>query len=272
MMWPPPRAEVRPWSLHLTTQSTSHEIRFGEYAIELRSGELRRNGAVLKLQPQPAKVLAILVSRAGEVVTRQELADQVWGSETYVDFEHGLNYAIRQIRSVLEDDAVQPRFLETIPKRGYRFIAPVSSPTSTGQAVPPVVTPVEMLHAGTASNKILHTAAAVVLAAIMGLTWYVRSSFVHQASASQIRSLAVLPLRNLSNDPSQEYFSDGMTDELITDLAKSGGLRVISHTSSNDTKAQNSRCRRSRVSWAEWTPWLKGPSCAPVTGFALQPN
>ncbi len=231
MMWPPPRAEVRPWSLRLTTQSTSHEIRFGEYAIELRSGELRRNGAVLKLQPQPAKVLAILVSRAGEVVTRQELADQVWGSETYVDFEHGLNYAIRQIRSVLEDDAVQPRFLETIPKRGYRFIAPVSSPTSTGQAVPPVVTPVEMLHAGTASNKILHTAAAVVLAAIMGLTWYVRSSFVHQASASQIRSLAVLPLRNLSNDPSQEYFSDGMTDELITDLAKSGGLRVISHTS-----------------------------------------
>ena len=215
----------------MTTQSTSHEIRFGEYAIELRSGELRRNGAVQKLQPQPAKVLAILVSRAGEVVTRQELADQVWDSGTYVDFEHGLNYAIRQIRSVLEDDAVQPRFLETIPKRGYRFIAPVSSPTSTGQAVPPVVAPVEMLHARTPSNKILHTAAAVVLAAIMGLTWYVRSSFVHQASASQIRSLAVLPLRNLSNDPSQEYFSDGMTDELITDLAKSGGLRVISHTS-----------------------------------------
>jgi len=111
----------------LSTLGTSQEIFFGEFALDLRTGELRRNGAILRLQPQPAKVLTILVSRAGQVVTRQELTEQVWGSDTYVDFEHGLNYAIQQIRSVLEDDPKGPRFLETVPKRGYRFIASVDS-------------------------------------------------------------------------------------------------------------------------------------------------
>jgi DNA-binding winged helix-turn-helix (wHTH) protein len=125
----------------LATQITSQEIRFGEYVVDLRTGELRRNGAVLKLQPQPAKVLSILIGRPGQIVTRQELAEQVWGSETYVDFEHGLNYAIRQIRSVLEDDPERPRFLETIPKRGYRFIAPVINHATLEQVQSPVVTP-----------------------------------------------------------------------------------------------------------------------------------
>ena len=92
----------------MATQGISPgKLFFGEFGLDCRSGELRRNGAAVKLQPQPAKVLAILASRAGEVVTRQELAEQVWGSETYVDFEHGLNFAIRQIRSVLEDDAAR---------------------------------------------------------------------------------------------------------------------------------------------------------------------
>ena len=97
-------------------------IVFGEYELDTRTGEVRHNGATIKLQPQPAKILNILVSRAPEVVTRQELAEQVWGSETYVDFEHGLNYAVRQIRTALEDDADHPRFLETLPRRGYRFV------------------------------------------------------------------------------------------------------------------------------------------------------
>lgn len=216
----------------MATQPKSQQlVRFGEYELDPRSGELRRNGTLLKLQPQPAKVLAILISRAGEVVTRQQLADEVWGADTYVDFEHGLNYAIRQIRTVLDDDAEAPRFLETLPKRGYRFIATVTSLEPTGQAAAPVVAPVEMPRKRISSNRMLGTAIAVTLAAAIGLTWYVRSSWVGRASANQIRSLAVLPLRNLSNDAGQEYFSDGMTDELITDLAKAGGLRVISHTS-----------------------------------------
>jgi DNA-binding winged helix-turn-helix (wHTH) protein len=119
---------VLPWSAPLATQTKSRDrVSFGEYELDCRSGELRRNGTLLKLQPQPAKILAILVGRAGELVTRQELAEQVWGSETYVDFEHGLNFAVRQIRGVLEDDPEQPRFLETVPKRGYRFIATIEN-------------------------------------------------------------------------------------------------------------------------------------------------
>ncbi|HVO60129.1 MAG TPA: winged helix-turn-helix domain-containing protein [Terriglobales bacterium] len=102
----------------VTPANSRQTVFFGEYELNCHTGELRRNGTALKLQPQPARVLAILATRAGEIVTRQELTDEVWGAETHVDFEHGLNYAIQQIRSVLEDDPKQPRFLETIPRRG----------------------------------------------------------------------------------------------------------------------------------------------------------
>src|SRR5436305_3368719 len=112
---PPPCSNVVS-EFRLATHAESREIVvFGDHELDCRTGELRRHGITLKLQPQPAKVLSILVNRAGEVVTREELAQQVWGSDTYVDFEHGLNFAIRKIRSVLEDDPEQPRFIETIP-------------------------------------------------------------------------------------------------------------------------------------------------------------
>lgn len=102
-------------------------VRFAEFELDLLTGELRRNGALLKLQPQPARILSILVSRVGEVVMRQDLAREVWGSETFVDFEQGLNFAIRQIRTVLDDDPNTPKFLETLPKRGYRLIGEVQA-------------------------------------------------------------------------------------------------------------------------------------------------
>src|SRR5262245_17884081 len=92
----------------------------------MHTGELRHNGSVLKLQPQPAQVLCILVSRAHEIVTRNELVELVWGSDTHVDFEQGLNFAIRRVRSILKDDPDNPRYIETVPKRGYRFIAPIT--------------------------------------------------------------------------------------------------------------------------------------------------
>jgi DNA-binding winged helix-turn-helix (wHTH) protein len=98
---------------------------FDGFQLDLHTGELRRNGTRVKLQPQPAKVLVLLTSRAGEIISRAELAERVWGSETFVDFEHGLNFAVRQIRTALDDNAEEPRFLETVPKLGYRFIAPV---------------------------------------------------------------------------------------------------------------------------------------------------
>lgn len=212
----------------MATQANSRErVTFGQYELDCRTGELLRKGVAVKLQPQPARVLSILVNRAGEIVTREELAEQVWGSETYVDFEHGLNFAIRKIRSVLEDNPEQPHFVETIPKRGYRFVARVTILEPTGQ--PTIAAPVAKPSSRLFRRNLLY-GGAVVVAVIIGLI-YLRTSRVERASANRIQSLAVLPLRNLSNDPGQEYFSDGMTDELITDLAKAGGLRVISHTS-----------------------------------------
>ena len=100
-------------------------VRFGVFEFDADTSELRRDGVSVRLQPQPARVLALLLARAGELVTRDELRQKVWGDETFVDFERGLNFAVAQIRSALGDSASSPRFIETVPRRGYRFIAPV---------------------------------------------------------------------------------------------------------------------------------------------------
>src|SRR5262245_40305565 len=100
-------------------------IRFDSFELELKSGELRRDGALIKLQPQPFRALAFLADRAGQVVTREEIQREIWGDETFVDYEQGVNFCIKQIRAALGDDAKAPRFIETLPRRGYRFIAPV---------------------------------------------------------------------------------------------------------------------------------------------------
>jgi TolB-like protein/DNA-binding winged helix-turn-helix (wHTH) protein/Tfp pilus assembly protein PilF len=221
----------------LLTPSKSPEwVRFGAFELDCRNGELRRDGTLLKLQPQPAKVLGLLVNRAGEVVTRQELAQQVWGSETFVDFEQGLNFAIRQIRTVLEDDAEHPHFLETLPKRGYRFIAEVDKAV---ESAAPEESPIAPPNEGEAANKPRWlnwkwaAVAGTCVLLLIGLIFRYRTtkSPAGITSITQIQSIAVLPLANLSSDPNQEYFSDGLTDELITELAKTGNLRVISRTS-----------------------------------------
>ena len=210
-------------------------MRFGVYDVSLRSGELRKAGKLIRVQQQPLKLLRILLEHPGQVVTREELRNQLWPGESFGDFDQAVNAAIAKLRSALGDSADNPRFIETIPKLGYRFIAEVvveyaeiaadTTPPATPELPKTIPTPANR------SNRlgIWIALAAIVLVSIAGLAlWKFLSK---SAPASKIRSLAVLPLENLSGDATQDYFADGMTDELITDLAQIRALRVISRTS-----------------------------------------
>jgi TolB-like protein/DNA-binding winged helix-turn-helix (wHTH) protein/tetratricopeptide (TPR) repeat protein len=219
----------------LATQEKSPQNRviFAEFEFNCGTRELRKHGQTLRLEPQPAKVLGVLICNAGEIVTRQELIREVWGSETFVDFDQGLNYVIRRIRAALDDSADAPRFLETVPKTGYRFIAPHAQKQPVGPAkiepAPPPPSPTRpKLNRVTIGTFVL---IPVMIACAATIDWSYRQRKPSTQLGGRPTSLAVLPLRNLSADPEQEYFSDGMTDELITDLAKMSGIRIISHTS-----------------------------------------
>src|SRR5439155_11177039 len=146
-------------------------VRFSTFELDVRAGELRKAGAKIKLQEQPLRILQMLLANPGELVTREELRSRLWPDHTFVDFDHGLNKAINKLREALGDSAESPRFIETLSRRGYRFLGDLSAD--------------------------------------------------HQG----IRSLLVLPLENLSGDPEQEYFADGLTEALITSLAHIGALR-----------------------------------------------
>lgn len=185
-------------------------LRFGAFELDLGTSELRKHGTPMKLAPQPSKVLALLAGRAGELVSREEIQRGIW-CETTVDFEQGLNFAIKKIRAALGDHAGVARYVETLRGRGYRFIARVEracSPTS------PLVVEQER---GTA----------------------------------RIRSLAVLPLENLSGNEHESCFADGITEELTTNLAKITGVRVVSreiaHTLNVDAVVRGSVMRSGQL-------------------------
>jgi TolB-like protein/DNA-binding winged helix-turn-helix (wHTH) protein len=225
-------------------------VRFGTYEVSLQSGEVRKAGLRIRVQQQPMKLLEILLEHPSEVVTREELRSRVWPDESFGDFDQALNIAIGKLRSALGDSAENPRFIETLPKRGYRFIADVSivnaeaqtnkQPESATGVLPGVERETESGHklhdAGLAvapkrrlwpTRRVVVALALVLSLPILAL-WLFRS---RGHAPTGIRSLAVLPLDNLSGDASQNYFADGMTDELITDLAQISALRVISRTS-----------------------------------------
>jgi TolB-like protein/DNA-binding winged helix-turn-helix (wHTH) protein/Tfp pilus assembly protein PilF len=206
---------------------TPERFRFGVFEINLRTGELRKRGMLVRLQEQPFQVLSMLLERRGEVVSREELQKRLWPGDTFVDFDVGLNKAVNKIRDVLGDSAESPRFVETVPRRGYRFIAEVVAVDAA--PLPSVVeppAPVPVRGRSPLGWKIAASALVVLLGA--GGVWLARSS---RSPALAIRSLAVLPMESLSGDASQDYFADGMTDELITDLGQISALRVISRTS-----------------------------------------
>lgn len=223
-------------------------VRFGTFEADLNAGELRKGGVKIKVHGQPFEVLALLLRRPGEVVPREELRQRLWPTDTFVDFDHGVNTAINRLREALGDSAENPRFVETVPRRGYRFVAPVETQNSADSGTP-------VLRSGTPSSgaiqaeakvaprsdgrraKVLASAviAAIALLVILSLS-SVRERWLGRRSLPRIQSLAVLPLVNLSSDAGQDYFTDGMTEELTTDLGKISALRVISRTSAMQYK------------------------------------
>ena len=217
----------------LTAAPASRVLRFDGFELDVRAAELRKAGVKLRLQGQPIQVLATLLNRAGELVTREELRAQVWPAETFVDFDHGLHNAIARLREALGDSAGTPRYIETLPRRGYRFIGTVErvgieEPLPGGPSEPFTEAPVVAVPGAPRRMVVGVPLMMVAIAAILGSVF----ALPHRAAGTpSVRSVAVLPLANFSGDPAQEYFVDGMTDELITDLAKIGSLRVISRTS-----------------------------------------
>lgn len=215
-------------------------LRFGDYEFDSQSEQLLRRGRPVKLQPQPLRVLQALLEHPFEIVSRECLRERIWGNSTFVEFDQGLNYCIRQIRVALRDAASQPVYIETLPKQGYRFIAPVTAaPNAVEPSIPSAPEPSRpsglidaVGHQPRGTNQRGVIVICVVAVALLAGGFLLYHGRAQTAAPPVIRSLAVLPLKNLSEDPNQEYISDGMTEELIGRLAGIHGLRVISRTSS----------------------------------------
>lgn len=238
-------------------------FRFGPFEAKTCAQELSKNGTTVRLRGQPFSILELLLSRAGEVVRREEIRQKLWPADTFVDFEHGLNTSMKKLRQTLCDSATEPRYIETIPRLGYRFIAPVEAtvepkakkPTAVETVSPVVAAPDSATAAseGRVSPAVgtlprLHSFLAPAVVVLAGAAVFfnvagtrdrlftlfraTKHASVAVASAPKpLRSIVVLPLQNLSNNSAEDYFADGMTDELTTDLAQFGNLRVISRTS-----------------------------------------
>jgi len=256
--------------------TSSGRVRFGVFEVDFASGEVRKRGIKIKLHDQPFKVLAMLVERPGEVVTREEFRERLWPADTFVDWDLGLNSAVMKLRAALGDSAENPRFVETLPRRGYRLIIPVEPigadqvtdvldsltrhasdvPRADADLSPPALSDQPDLLVGEPIPEVEATrgvgleqaparrstwgrwrisllgVALVALAAGLWQWFGHRPSPVQGSQTHPRYVIAVLPLKNLSSGSEDDYFSDGLTDEIISDLSVIDGLQVKSQTSS----------------------------------------
>jgi DNA-binding winged helix-turn-helix (wHTH) protein/TolB-like protein len=199
---------------------------FADYEFDERAGELRRNGETRRLEPQPARVLGVLLERAGEVVTRAELQQRVWSGDTFVDFDRGLNYCIAQIREVLGDSASQPRFIETLPRRGYRFIAPIgaAAPSPVAPSIVQPVAPVEPQ--STLSSQRINVSAFSAISAVVVIVALIavasmlmfRRDVAKSKPDTRVR-LAVVPFDNETGVADYDRLAQTLTDATVARLA-----------------------------------------------------
>jgi len=203
--------------------------RFGDFLLDARTGELVRDGSKLPLRDQPVQLLLALLEKPGELVTREELISRLWEPGTFVDFDRGLNKAVNHLREALGDSAETPRFVETLPRKGYRFIGRLLEDQRVLQAPAPEPKPRKRRLYWLAIPATVLVVAGALAANLGGLRAYLNSRL--HPRPPRISSIAVIPLENLSGDRDQEYFADGLTDELITELAKLGNTRVVSRAS-----------------------------------------
>jgi TolB-like protein/DNA-binding winged helix-turn-helix (wHTH) protein/Tfp pilus assembly protein PilF len=232
------------------------QYKFAEFQLDCASFELRRQGQAQKserisLERIPMELLILLLERQGSVVTRQEIVGRLWGEDVFVDTEHGINTAIRKVRQALKDNPDKPRFVHTVSGKGYRFVSekngwPETPALVEGRTPPTPSVPDSSRRSLTTGDTAAprraltkrKTAIAIAALSLLAATLLVvlRPRLFPSTQAAQIHSLAVLPLANLSGDQSQDYFAEGMTDELITALAKNRNLRVVSRTSTMQYK------------------------------------
>jgi TolB-like protein/DNA-binding winged helix-turn-helix (wHTH) protein/Tfp pilus assembly protein PilF len=234
-----------------TSTASTRIIRFGVFEVDLNAAELRKGGLRVKLPEQPFQILTVLLEKPGELVTREELRNRLWQSDTFVDFDHGVNNAVMRLREVLGDSSDSPRFIETVPRRGYRFIAHVDEspwsppsltpqqsesqklaiPTTEGPATAPALSPSSIQQAVKRRRTLMVVGVVAIVLFVLAGAWRYRATLTGgTGDVKQSTSVVVLPLENLSGDQEQDYFADGMTDDLIANLAKIRSLRVISRS------------------------------------------
>lgn len=202
--------------------------RFGNFQLLVPEGELRGHASSVQLQEKPLQMLIALLEHAPQLVTRDHLRECMWSDNTFVDYEQGINVAVKKLRDALGDSAVQPTYIQTIARKGYRFLLPVEASDCDQQAKAPAAPALDSRPARRWRNWV-YAAAPIVFLVLTGSSMLLPRS--HARRRAPIRSIAVLPLQNLSADAEQDYFAAGMTEELITDLAQQSDLRVTSHTS-----------------------------------------
>ena len=229
-------------------------LSFGSFEVDVVSGELRRQGLKIRLQDQPFRVLVLLLDRAGDVVTREQVRETLWPADTYVDFDHSLNTAVRKLREALGDSAETPRYVETIARRGYRFIAPVAALPAVpiAHSADPAAAsllPSPVARRSTSARRLLISAIVVVICAAALVAHWVIPRLGSTTQSGRRLTLAVLPFDNLSGDADQEYLSDGLTEEMITQLGRlePGRLRVLARSSTWKYKRADRDIGRTRA-------------------------